>query len=130
MAVHLKFISNYVEAGFPSPAEEYLENAIDLNDLLIKNPPATFLVRAKGESMLGAGIFEGSILVVDRSLEVRNGLICIAYLNGEFTVKRFFNSKGVIELHPENEEYKPIVVGADDQFEVWGVVRSVITKTL
>jgi len=126
----LKMFSNYVEAGFPSPAEEYLENSIDLNELLITNPPATFLVRAKGESMIGAGIFEGSLLVVDRSLEVRNGLICIAYINGEFTVKRFFKKESCIELHSENDVYSPIVIKDQDQFEVWGVVKSVITKTI
>jgi DNA polymerase V len=126
----LKVFSSYVEAGFPSPAEEYLENSIDLNELLIKNPPATFLVRAKGESMIGVGIFEGSLLVVDRALEVRNGLICIAYVNGEFTVKRFFKKGSRIELHAANEAYNPIIIKDEDQFEVWGVVRSVITKTI
>jgi len=134
----LKLYSTYVEAGFPSPADSYLEGAIDLNELLIKNPAATFLVRAKGESMIGAGIFEGSILVVDRSLEIRSGLICIAYVNGDFTVKRFVKrntnrnvgSESRIELHAENESYSPIVIKAGDHFEVWGVVRSVITKTL
>ena len=126
----LKMFSSYVEAGFPSPAEEYLENSIDLNELLITNPPATFLVRAKGESMIGAGIFEGSLLVVDRSLEVRNGLICVAYINGEFTVKRFFKKESCIELHAENGSYSPIIIKDQDQFEVWGVVKSVITKTI
>lgn len=130
MLAKLKLIQGYVEAGFPSPADEYLENAIDLNDLLIKNPPATFLVRAKGESMIDAGIFEGSLLVVDRALEVRNGLICIAYINGEFTVKRFFQKENCIELQAENDTYSNIVVKERDQFEVWGVVRSVITDVL
>jgi len=129
-ASKLQFFSAYVEAGFPSPADEYLEASIDLNELLIKNPPATFLVRAKGESMIGAGIFEGSLLVVDRALDVRNGLICIAYINGDFTVKRFFNKDTHIELHADNDAYQPIIIKETDEFEVWGVVRSVITKTI
>ena len=130
MGTHLKIVDGYVEAGFPSPADEYLESAIDLNDLLIKNPPATFLVRAKGESMIDAGIFEDSLLVVDRALEVRNGLICIAYLNGNFTVKRFYRKEHYIELHAENKNYSNLIVKDLDHFEVWGVVRSVITNVL
>lgn len=125
------YYSNYIEAGFPSPADEYLESSIDLNELLIKNPPATFLIRAKGESMIDAGIFEGSLMVVDRALSVRNGLICIAYVNGEFTVKRFFKKdKNQIELRPANKNYSPILIKNTDHFEIWGVVRSVITNTL
>lgn len=107
-----------------------MDSSIDLNELLIKNPPATFLVRAKGESMLGAGIFDGSILVVDRSLEVKNNQICIAYLNGDFTVKRFYKDLSNIHLIPENPDYAPIKIKAEDDFEIWGVVRSVITNTL
>jgi len=130
LKISLPSFSSYVEAGFPSPADEYMEASIDLNELLIKNPPATFIVRAKGESMIGAGIFEGSLLVVDRALEIRSGLICIAFLNGEFTVKRFFEIEGSIELHADNDGYEPIKIKEGDQFEVWGVVRSVVTQTL
>ncbi len=128
--MYLPFFRSYVQAGFPSPADDYLENPIDLNELLIKRPTATFLVRARGESMKDDGIFEGSLLVVDRSLNIRNGLLCIASINGDFTVKRFFDRGSYIELLPANSKFKPLRIKTTDDFEIWGVVRAVINQTL
>lgn len=126
----LKMFSSVIEAGFPSPADDYLESPIDLNDLLVKKPSATYLVRVEGESMLGAGIFPGSILVVDRSLNIRSGQICVARINDEFTVKRYIINNGYVELHPENVAFKPIIIRADQDFEIQGVVRGIITVPL
>jgi len=123
-----KIFDGSVQAGFPSPADDYLEKAIDLNELLIKKPAATFIVKAKGESMIGAGIFDGSYLVVDRSLSITNNSICVARVDGEFTVKRYLNFGVYIELRPENSKYKSIIVSEDNDFEIWGIVRSVITE--
>lgn len=120
-----------VSCGFPSPADDYLDNSIDLNEFLIKKPSATFLVRAKGESMIGAGIFENSILIVDRSLDVRNGHICVVRINDEFMVKRYFHTGYHIVLRPDNPKFKEIIVEPDElDFEIWGIVRSIITNTL
>ncbi len=122
--------SSLIEAGFPSPADDYLESPIDLNDLLIKKPAATYLVRVQGESMKDAGIFPGSILIVDRSLNIRSGQICVARINDEFTVKRYIINQGRVELHPENPAFKPIFIRHDQDFEIQGVVRSIITNPL
>lgn len=126
----LKLASSQVSCGFPSPADDYLEKAIDLNEYLIKKPSATFLVRAKGDSMVGAGIFDNSILIVDRSLESRNGRICVVRLYDEFTVKRFFHYGTFITLKSENPKFKDKVIQPDEDFEIWGVVRSIITEVL
>ncbi len=126
----LKMATSQVSCGFPSPADDYLEKSIDLNEYLIKKPSATFLVRAKGDSMLGAGIFDNSILIVDRSLESRNGRICVVRINDEFTVKRFFHYGTHIVLKAENTKFKDKLIQLDEDFEVWGVVRSIITEVL
>jgi len=118
--------STFVAAGFPSPAEDYMEGKLDLNAYLVKNPSATFFVRAAGDSMLGAGIHAGDILIVDRSLEVVNKKIVVAVVNGEFTVKRIFIADGGIVLMPENKKYKSLHIKKEMNFEVWGVVKSVI----
>ena len=119
-----------VSAGFPSPADDYLENKLDLNELLIKNPNTTFFVRSQGDSMIDAGISEGDILIVDRSVDVRSGAIIIAVLNGELTVKRFKKqSNGKTYLLPENPKYKAIEITEDIDFSTWGVVTNIIKKT-
>ncbi len=115
-----------VSAGFPSPADDYIEQDINLHDYLIKNPPATFLVRAEGDSMMGAGIFSGDILVVDRSLGAQEDNIVIAVVDGDLTVKRIKYTKIGVTLSPENEAYEPIHIGQDDELTIWGVVTSVI----
>lgn len=117
-----------VSAGFPSPADDYLEDNIDLGEYLIKNPAATFFIRVSGDSMIGAGIYPEDILIVDRSLRATHGDVIIAVLNTEFTVKRLYNRGGVIKLLPENRNYPPIEIVQGDQFQVWGVVAHIIHK--
>ena len=119
-----------VSAGFPSPADDYLEGRLDLNDHLIRNPSATFFVRVTGDSMVDAGIYSGDILVVDRSLEAKDGNIVIAVIDGELTVKRLQRAKNKIYLLPENANYKPIEITSEMNFEVWGVVSTVIHSVL
>ena len=120
------FFEAGVPAGFPSPAADYEENKLDLNRYLIKNPAATFFVRVTGDSMVGAGIHSGDLLVVDRSLEPRDKNVVIAVTDGELTVKRIRIRKRKITLEPENENYPAWQISEDTEFEVWGVVTSVI----
>ncbi|MFZ0258154.1 MAG: translesion error-prone DNA polymerase V autoproteolytic subunit [Gammaproteobacteria bacterium] len=115
-----------IAAGFPSPADDFLEKKIDLNEHLIRHPAATFFVRVGGDSMNGAGIFGGDILVVDRSLEVKDEAVVVAVVDGEFTVKRIRKTGGRLFLVPANEAYSPLEVTAEMDFTVWGVVTSVI----
>jgi DNA polymerase V len=117
-----------VSAGFPSPAEDYIDGGLDLNELLVRHPAATFFVRVSGDSMIGAGMHAGDILVVDRAAGAVNGSIIIAALHGEFTVKRLVREKGEIYLVPENPAYSATRVTADMGFEVWGVVTCVIHR--
>jgi DNA polymerase V len=113
-------------AGFPSPADDYIEGKLDLNRHLIKHPAATFFVRVTGDSMIGAGIHSGDLLVVDRSLEAADRHVVVAVLDGELTVKRLFKQQGVLRLLPENLHYQPIEISGQHTFEIWGVVTSVI----
>ncbi|MBD2655494.1 translesion error-prone DNA polymerase V autoproteolytic subunit [Synechocystis sp. FACHB-383] len=115
-----------VSAGFPSPAEDYLEGKLDLNQYLIQHPAATFFVRVTGDSMIGAGIHAGDILIVDRSLEPRDNKVVIAVVNGELLVKRLRMEKQKIYLASENSDYPPLVITDLMDFEVWGVVTNVI----
>lgn len=115
-----------VPAGFPSPASDYIDKSIDLNEILIKNKVATFLVRALGDSMIEAGIFSGDILIIDKSITPANKNIVVAILNGEFTVKRFIKNGNKIFLQPENKKYKDIEISGEDEFKIWGVVTFVI----
>jgi len=117
-----------VPAGFPSPAADYEQDTLDLNKHLVSNPAATFFVRVAGDSMLGAGIHHGDLLVVDRSLEPRDKNVVIAVLDGDLTVKRIRLGNGKITLEPENDDYASQQVSADAAFEVWGIVTSVIHK--
>ncbi len=117
-----------VSAGFPSPADDYLEGMLDLNEHLVQHPSATFFVRAIGESMLGAGIHPDDILVVDRSLTPTSGRIVIAVVDGELTVKRLHLSPDATRLLPENPAYPPIEIREGAELHVWGVVTSVIHR--
>jgi len=117
-----------VSAGFPSPADDFVDRSLDLNEYLIKHPAATFFVRVEGNSMIGSGIHPGDILIVDKALEPYDGSIVIAVLNGEFTVKRFKRERGRCCLVAENPAYAPIEITGDMQLEVWGVVTYVIHK--
>lgn len=122
----LPFFITPVSAGFPSPADDFLDTQLDLNEYLIRHPAATFCVRAKGDSMTGAGIFPGSVLIVDRALTPRNDSIVLAVVNGEFTVKRIRREQGSYVLYPENSSYPPIHITPGMDFSVWGVVLHVI----
>jgi DNA polymerase V len=115
-----------VSAGFPSPADDYIEGKLDMNEYLIRNPSATFFVRVTGDSMIEAGIHSGDILVVDRSLTPKNDSIVIAVINGELLVKRLQKVKNKLYLYPENKNFKPIEITSDMSFDVWGVVAFVI----
>ena len=115
-----------VAAGFPSPADDYIEGKLDLNEYLIKHPAATFFVRAAGDSMIDAGIHQGDILIVDRALEPVNDSVVIAVVNGELTVKRIRKSKNRFFLMPDNRCYEPIEVTEEMDVEIWGVVTTVI----
>lgn len=127
-SLHLQFAPE-IRAGFPSPAEEYLHDSLDFNRDIIKHPEATFYGRVKGDSMVDAGINDGDIAVIDKSLEPQNGSVIVAYINNEFTIKYLdttHRDEGYIELRPANPNYKPIRIDADDDFEVWGVVAYTI----
>lgn len=117
-----------VAAGFPSPAEDYQDRKLDLNDLLIKRPSSTFFVRVSGPSMTGAGIFDGDLLVVDRSVTATDNKIVIAVVNGEFTVKRIRKKGERIFLQPENASFKAMEILPGMDFTVWGVVMYCIHK--
>jgi DNA polymerase V len=111
-----------VSAGFPSPAADHTQKRVDLNDHLIRNKEATFLFRVRGDSMTGAGIYEGDTLVVDRSIEAKHNHIVLAVLNNEFTVKRLYKRGGVVKLIAENPIYPPIVIKPEEELTIWGVV--------
>ena len=118
--------SQSVRAGFPSPAADYVESGLDFNKLLINDTATTFVVRAEGESMLGAGIFPGDLLVVDRSLIARTYDIVIATLDGEFTVTRLKREGGHFVLAPENPAYRVVTVDEASELSIWGVVTYVL----
>jgi DNA polymerase V len=115
-----------VSAGFPSPAEDYLEGQLDLNQHLVKHPAATFFVRVSGDSMIGAGIHSRDILIVDRSLEATNNKVVIAIVNGELAVKRLRIENEKIYLVSENDNYPLLLITEAMDFEIWGVVTNVI----
>lgn len=122
----LPLFASRVAAGFPSPADDHLEDGLDLNEHLIRRPAATFFVRVKGNSMIGAGIHHGDLLVVDRSLEPKSGTVVIAVVNGELTVKRLRLENGRLWLMPENPEYVPLEIQDGMELMIWGVVAHVI----
>ncbi len=123
----LAFADGGIRAGFPSPAQDYLSDTIDLNKTLINHPAATFYARVEGDSMEGEGIDEGDILVVDRSISAESGDLAVCCLNGEFTLKRLDISEGRrLRLMPSNPRYRPIEVSPDDDFRVWGIVTYTI----
>ena len=115
-----------ISAGFPSPAMDFVDISIDLNRHLIKHPSATFYGRVKGDSMKDAGITEGDLLIIDKSIEPTDGKIAVCYVDGEFTLKRIKIEKDEVWLMPANEKYKPIVVTKDNDLRVWGVVTHII----
>lgn len=115
-------VSACVMAGFPSPADDYIDHPLDLNTHLIQHPSATFFVRVQGDSMKGAGIYDGDMLIVDRALEPTIGKVVVAVINGEFTVKRMMKHGSTFNLVAENPDYAPIEIRDGSEFQVWGVV--------
>ena len=117
-----------ISAGFPSPADDYIDKKLDLNEHLIKNPSSSFLIKVKGDSMIDAGINSGDILIVDRSLEPADGKIVIGVIDNEFTVKRIICKGKKLFLQAENKTYSPIEITEDMEFKIWGVVSYAIHK--
>lgn len=109
-------------AGFPAPGDDQVENILDINDLVVKNPASTFFVRVEGDSMIGAGIFNGDVLVVDRSVDPSDKMIVVAAVNGELVVKRLSIQKNTQLLVSENANYEPITIGDGEECFIWGVV--------
>ena len=126
MSFKIPYFEGGVSAGFPSPAEDYMDGKLDLNNLLINNPSSTYYVRVVGDSMRNAGIISGDLLVVDRSLEITNNCIVVAFLDGEFTVKRIKKTTNKMFLQPENSNYKAIEITEEMDFELFGVVAHAI----
>lgn len=122
----LPFYQHTISAGFPSPAENDKEDKLDLNELLIKHPVATFFLRVSGSSMIKAGIHHNDILIVDRSIEPTSGRVVIAAVNGELTVKRLLIERNKIQLVAENNSYPPIEITEEMDLVIWGVVTNVI----
>ena len=117
-----------ISAGFPSPADDFKEVRISLDKELVKNKEATFYAKVSGDSMVGAGLDDGDLLVIDRSLSPENGKIAVCFIDGDFTVKRIIKEKGKLYLKAENKKYKPIEIGEENELIIWGIVDYVIKK--
>jgi len=117
-----------ISAGFPSPADDFKEIRISLDKELVKNKEATFYARVSGDSMIGAGLDDGDLIVIDRALSPENGKIVVCFIDGEFTVKRIKKEKNKLYLMPENKKYKPIKLKEENELIIWGVVEYVIKK--
>ena len=126
--LRLNYVGNQISAGFPSPAEDYLENMLDLNRTLIKNPSSTFFGRVKGLSMKDAGVDHGDLLVIDKSLDYYKGALAVCFLDGEFTLKKVHCDQGRVWLIPANPDFQPIPVSAEADFMIWGIVTYIIKK--
>ncbi len=126
MNCKIPLFSTPVPAGFPSSADDFVEDELDLNQFLIKQKDSTFFIRVNGDSMINAGIFAGDILIVDRSIKEFQEKIVVAVLDGDFTIKRFVKRGNRICLLPENKDYQAIDISSASDFEVWGVVTTVI----
>ena len=122
------FFDTGISAGFPSPADDFKQQRISLDKELIKNKEATFFARVNGQSMIGAGLDDNDLLVIDRSLEPEHNRIAVCFLNGEFTVKRLKVVNNGIWLQPENPDYEPIKITEENDFIIWGIVTNVIKK--
>jgi DNA polymerase V len=128
LSLEIPLASFSVSAGFPSPADDYLEGRLDLNEHFIRHPAATFYVRVSGDSMKGAGIFDGDLLIVDRAVSCTDGCIVVARLGDEFTLKRIITQGAKLFLRPENEEFQPIEVTEESDCEIWGRVVGSIRR--
>lgn len=124
--LELPFISSGIKAGFPSPAADFDETRVSIDQIVVKHKEATFYARASGNSMIGAGIDDGDILVIDRSLEARDGKIAVCFVDGEFTVKRIKVEQDCVYLLPENPKFEPIKVTEENELIIWGIVTHVV----
>lgn len=124
----LPWFSFRVPAGFPSPAEDYAEGKLDLNEYIVEHEAATFYIRVQGHSMSGAGILDGDLIAVDRSLEPRHGDVVLAVIDGELTVKEFSNQNGQVQLLAHNPDFTPIELRLGQELTIWGVVTGVVRK--
>lgn len=125
-AFKVPMFSHTVRAGFPSPADDYVADTLDLNEYLMPRKEASFLLRAKGESMLGVGIHDGDILVIDRSITPKDGSVVIATVDGQFTVKTLEKKRGKVRLLAANPDFEPIEFNDEQELQVWGVVTNVL----
>lgn len=123
--IAVPFFSDRVPCGFPSPATDYVEQRIDLNELLVQHPSSTYFVKTAGDSMIDAGISDGDLLVVDSSHTARHGDIVIAVVEGEFTVKRL-QLRPTVQLNPMNSAYSPIIIGSEGALDIFGVVTFIV----
>ena len=122
------YIDTGISAGFPSPAEDFKQERLSLDDELIKNKEATFFARVSGQSMIDAGLSDNDLFVIDRSLSPAHNKIAVCFLDGEFTVKRLKVEKDEVWLQPENKNYQPIKITEENDFVIWGIVTNVIKK--
>ena len=122
--LELPFFDVGISAGFPSPADDFIELTIDLNHLLVRNKDTTFFAKVKGHSMKNIGIYDGDLLIIDKSLEPQNNKIAVCQIDGEFTVKRIKIEKDIVWLIAENDDYAPIKVTPENDFMIWGIVTS------
>ena len=126
--LEMPFIAAGIKAGFPSPAADFDEVRISLDQIVVKNKSATFYAKASGNSMIGAGIADGDVLVIDRSLEPADNKIAVCYIDGDFTVKRIKIEKDTVSLVPENEAFEPIIITEENELIIWGIVTYVLKK--
>lgn len=126
--LYLTITDSPVYAGFPSPADDHLENKLDLNKALVRNPSSTFFARVKGESMIEDGVEEGDLLVIDKSAEPHENCLAVCFLDGEFTLKRVKLDGDDLLLMPANSKFKPIRVKRENDFYIWGIVKYIIKK--
>jgi DNA polymerase V len=124
----IRLVNHRISAGFPSPAADYAEDGLDLNDYLVRNKPASFMFTVKGDSMMNAGIVEGDKVIVDRSVNAKSKDIVVAVVNGEYTIKRLYKTDNKVELRPENPAYQSIVFKEGSELEIWGVVVGVVRR--
>lgn len=128
LSLEIPYFEQGISAGFPSPAEDFLDLSIDLNKEYIRNPDATYYGRVRGNSMIEAGLHEGDLLIIDKSVEPLNGKIAVCNIDGEFTLKRLKIEKDCIYLVPANKDYKPIKVTPENELIIFGIVTAVIKK--
>ena len=124
----IKLYTTSISAGFPSPAEDHMDISLDINEYLVKHPSSTFYIYVKGDSMIDSGIFDGDLLIVDRSLEVKSNSVVVAVIDGDFTVKKIKKDSGNLYLIPQNKKYKPILLENNMDFQIWGIVTYSISK--